>query len=89
MAATIEMTELEKLIFPEEGTSYDAKAFGLELKKYRLRQGLTQRQLGEKWGLSRYTIIRAETGTNISWESAYRLFAKLTYSMRDEVHDNH
>jgi DNA-binding XRE family transcriptional regulator len=88
MVSRIEMTDLEKLIFPEEGTSYDAKAFGLELKKYRLRQGLTQRQLGEKWGLSRYTIIRAETGTNISWESAYRLFAKLTYSMRDEIHDN-
>lgn len=89
MATRYSMLELEKLIFPPAGDTYDAKAFGLEIKKYRLRQGLTQRQLGERWGLSRYTIIRAETGTNISWESAYRLFAKLTQSMRDEIHDNH
>lgn len=63
---------------------FDAKAFGLELKKYRLRNNLTQRELGEKWGLSRYTIIRAENGRNISWESAYRLFARLAREVSHE-----
>lgn len=63
---------------------FDQKAFGLELKKYRLRNNKTQAELGEEWGLSRYTIMRAELGKNISWESAYRLFARLAREVAHE-----
>lgn len=65
--------------------SVDRQAFGLAIKKYRLRHQWTQRQLGERWGLSRYTIIRAEKAQNITWESAYKLAAKLAADMaKDE-----
>lgn len=58
--------------------------FALALKTWRLRQGLTQRQVGEKFGCSRYTIMRAERATNITWEQAYKLFAKLAYFLKEE-----
>lgn len=54
------------------------------LKTYRLRQGLTQRQLAERWGISRYTLIRIEKGQDISWEMAYRVFALLSEDLRKE-----
>lgn len=56
----------------------------LAVKTYRLRQGLTQRQLAERWGISRYTIIRIEQGQDISWEMAYRVFALLSEDLRKE-----
>ena len=56
----------------------------LAVKTYRLRQGLTQRQLAERWGISRYTIIRIEQGGEISWEMAYRVFALLSEDLRKE-----
>lgn len=62
----------------------DREEFALSLKTYRLRQGLTQKQLGERMGVSRYTIIRAETCKNITWESAYRIFAKLSRLLEAE-----
>lgn len=61
-----------------------AQEFALELKTWRLRQDLTQEQVGEKFGVSRYTIIRAENAQPISWEMAYRLFAKLSYELKIE-----
>lgn len=71
----------------------DKQEFALALKTWRLRQGLTQRQVGEKWGCSRFTIMRAESGKDITWEMAYRLFAKLSQELqkeaRDEIHDNY
>lgn len=63
----------------------DKQQFALALKTWRLRQGLTQKQVGERWGLSRYTILRAEGAKNITWEFAYRLFAKLSEELRKEV----
>lgn len=63
----------------------DKEQFALALKTWRLRQGLTQRAVGEKWGCSRYTILRAESGRNITWEMAYRLFAKLSDELRKEA----
>lgn len=56
----------------------------LAVKTYRLRQGLTQRQLAERWGISRYTIIRVEQGGEVSWEMAYRIFALLSEDLRKE-----
>lgn len=62
----------------------DKQAFALAMKTYRLRNGLTQRQMGERWGCSRYTIMRAEKGKDITWEMAYRMFARLSQDLREE-----
>lgn len=63
----------------------DRQEVGVELAKWRIRQGLTQQQLGEKWGMSRYSIIRAEKGKNVSWGFAYRIWSKLLQEMRKEA----
>lgn len=63
----------------------DKQQFALALKTWRLRQGLSQREVGARWGVSRYTIIRAESARNITWEFAYRLFAKLSEELRKEA----
>lgn len=65
----------------------DKEAFAVALKTWRLRNGLTQAQAGEKWGLSRYTIMRAESGKNITWETAYRMFARLSEELRKEAQE--
>lgn len=62
----------------------DKKSFALALKTWRLRNGLTQSQLGDRWGCSRYTIMRAETAKNITWEMAYKMFAKLSKELEIE-----
>lgn len=62
----------------------DKQDFALALKTWRLRQGLTQKQVGERWGCSRFTIIRAENAKNVTWEMAYRLFAKLAIELKKE-----
>lgn len=62
----------------------DKEAFAMALKTWRLRQGLTQAQVGERWGCSRFTILRAEGAKNLTWEMAYRLFAKLSDELRKE-----
>ena len=61
------------------------KDFAMALKTWRLRQGLSQAQVGERWGCSRYTILRAEGAKNISWEHAYKLFAKLAGELEKEA----
>jgi DNA-binding XRE family transcriptional regulator len=58
--------------------------FALALKTWRLRQGLTQIELGKRWGCSRWTIIRAEQAKNITWEIAYKMFAKLARELANE-----
>lgn len=62
----------------------DREEFAMALKTFRLRQGLTQQQLGEKWGTSRYTIMRAELAKPVTWMSAYKLFAKLAKELANE-----
>ena len=62
----------------------DKQAFALALKTYRLRKNLTQKKMGERWGCSRYTIMRAESGKNITWEMAYRMFARLSQDLKEE-----
>lgn len=59
--------------------------FALALKTWRLRAGKTQRQVAEMWNVSRYTIMRAESAGNITWEMAYRLFARLSQELRKEA----
>ena len=76
----------ESEFFTPNGRDMDVSRdkVALELRRYRIRRGLTQEQLGKEWGVSRYTIIRAENSKNLTWESAYRIFARLTESMRKE-----
>lgn len=62
----------------------DKNEFALALKTWRLRQGLTQSQVGERWGCSRFTIMHAESAKNLTWEMAYRLFAKLSKELTNE-----
>lgn len=62
----------------------DKQEFALALKTWRLRQGLTQRQVAKRFGVSRYTIMRAERAGAITWMMAYRLFAKLSDELRKE-----
>lgn len=63
----------------------DRQQFALALKTWRLRANLTQREVGEMWNTSRYTIMRAEKAKPISWEQAYKLFAHLSEELRKEV----
>lgn len=63
----------------------DRQQFAMALKTWRLRQGLTQRQLAERWGTNRYAIMKAESGREITWENAYKLFAKLSGELRKEA----
>lgn len=65
----------------------DKQQFALALKTWRLRKGLTQQQVGERWGLSRFTVMRVEKAKNVTWEIAYRLFAKLSDELRKEAQD--
>lgn len=62
----------------------DKNEFALALKTWRLRNGLTQKEVGVKFGCSRYTIMRAENAKQVTWEMAYRLFAKLAGELRKE-----
>lgn len=69
------------------GISMDVnrQEFALALKTWRLRQGYSQVEVGKRWGCSRFSIMRAEAGRNITWEMAYRLFAKLSEELRKEA----
>lgn len=58
--------------------------FAMALKTWRLRQGMTQKEVGDRWGCSRYTILRAENAQNVTWEMAYKLFAKLAKELQQE-----
>lgn len=62
----------------------DKQSFALALKTWRLRNGLSQVDAGKRFNCSRYTIIRAESARNITWEQAYRMFAKLAAELRKE-----
>lgn len=65
----------------------DRNEFALQLKTWRLRQAKTQSQVADMFGVSRYTILRAENGKPITWEMAYRLFACLSSELRKESAD--
>lgn len=62
----------------------DRQQVALAVKTYRLRRGMTQQQLGDRWGCSRWTIIRIEQAKNVSWESAYKVFARLSDELAEE-----
>lgn len=59
--------------------------FALTLKGWRLRNNLTQTEAGARLGgVSRFTIIRAETAKLLSWESIYKLFTRLCDELEKE-----
>lgn len=58
--------------------------FALALKTWRLRKNMTQQQVAERWGVSRYTILRAERAKAVSWTIAYKLFGHLAEELRKE-----
>lgn len=79
---------MEKIVvkMKQKGLEMDVnkEEFALALKTWRLRQGLTQAQVGERWGCSRWTIMRAEKAKNLTWEMAYKMFAKLSRELTNE-----
>lgn len=62
----------------------DREQFAMALKTWRIRSGYTQRQVASRWGISRYTVMRIEAAETISWEMAYRVFARLSYELQNE-----
>lgn len=75
-----------KVNFVRDGVKMDTDRaeFALALKTWRLRQGKTQKEVADMWNTSRYTIMRAEAGKNISWMQAYKLFAQLAKALEAE-----
>lgn len=62
----------------------DKQEFALALKTWRLRHGYLQREVAQMFGVSRYTIMKAENAQDITWMMAYRLFAKLSKYLEEE-----
>lgn len=78
--------EIIKVTMKQKGLTMEAdkNEFALALKTWRLRSGLTQSQVAERWDCSRFTIMRAENARTVTWEMAYRLFAKLSNELKEE-----
>ena len=62
----------------------DTQKMAMSLKTYRLRHGLTQAELGIRWGCSRYTIMRIEGAQRVTWEMMYRVFNHLSDALLEE-----
>lgn len=75
-----------KVTMKQKGLTMEADRndFALALKTWRLRQGLTQAEVGKRWNCSRFTIMRAENAKAVTWEMAYRLFARLSEELKKE-----
>ena len=69
-----------KLIFDDEGI----KAFAIQLKKIRIREGFTQSQLAFESGLTLSQIARIETARiNPTLSTVFRLVRTLNVSLTD------
>lgn len=81
------VVKVEQPMMKPKGLEMDVnkEQFALALKTWRLRMGLTQGQVGKRWGCSRWTILRAEKCKNLTWEMAYRMFARLSWELRNET----
>lgn len=58
--------------------------FALLFKTWRIERGLTQRAAAKLFGCSRYTIMRIENKTPISWEMSYKVYAQLSSELIEE-----
>lgn len=65
-------------------TTTDQDRFAVALKTWRLRANKTQQQVADEWGVSRFSIIKAENAQKLSWPMAYKLFANLADVLRKE-----
>ena len=76
-----------KVEMKQKGLSMDVdrSEFALALKTWRLRSGLTQRQVAKRFGCSRYTIMKAEHANKVTWEMAYKMFTKLATELVNEA----
>lgn len=63
----------------------NAEELAMSLKTYRLRQDLTQEQLGKILGCSRWTIIRLEQCKRVRWETTYRIYNRLVQELAKEA----
>lgn len=57
------------------GIVADMESFALSLKLWRVRHGLTQKEMAARAGVSRHTVMRAEAAKeSVNWQSIYKLF---------------
>lgn len=68
----------------ERKTTVDREALAKELFEWRVRSGHTQREVADMFGVSRYTIMRAESNDYLSLPTAYRVLSKLSQELRKE-----
>lgn len=75
-----------KVTMKQKGLTMESnrEQVAMAVKTWRLRHDLTQKELGERWGMSRFTIMRIEKADNISWEMAYKAFARLSEELQKE-----
>lgn len=59
---------------PDVRIEIGRKEMAVAMATYRARHKMTQKQLAEACGCSRYTIIKAEKGESINWLIAYRIY---------------
>ncbi len=62
----------------------DRDTMARELFEWRTRNGLLQREVAERFGVSRYTIMRAENCDYLAVPTAYLVMSKLTQELRKE-----
>lgn len=78
-----------KVSMQQQGLTMEAdrEQVAMALKTWRLRKGLTQQQVGDLFGMSRYTILRIEGAKPVTWEMAYKVFAKLAAALEKETRE--
>lgn len=63
------------MLNPNGGIIEDMGEFAFSLIMWRARHGLTQKELAEKAGVSRHTVMRVEAAQEtVGWKSIYKLF---------------
>ena len=60
----------------------EATAFGVSIREARRQRGWTQAQLAQRAGVSRPTVARVETGSNISTSTLEKVAKALGLSMQ-------
>lgn len=70
---------MEQLVIKLERQGTDLvtnqEEFAVAVKMWRVRNGMTQQELAQKAGLSRYTIMRVEGAKRVAdWKTVYKLF---------------
>lgn len=77
-----------KLNYVGTNVEIDRNKMAIALKTWRIRSGYTQRQAAAYLGTSRYTLIRAENGRPIGWQTAYKVYYLLSLQLQGEQWNN-